>query len=236
MLTLKDIHIGYGKIEVIKGVSLSVNKGELDVIIGSNGAGKTTILKTISGLLKPISGEIMFKNRNISNIPTENRVKLGITMCPQGSWVFPYHTVYQNLLLGGYLIKKNKEKFRDRINEMYKIFPILKERSNQLAGSLSGGEQQMLAIARSLMIEPDLLLLDEPSAGLAPKYVAKIFELISHLAKSKITTILLVEQLAKKALKIADRAYVLETGKIMMEGTGEELLDNDKVIKSYLGS
>ncbi len=236
MLEINNINVSYGKVEVIKDVSLRVNEGEIVSIIGANGAGKTTIMNTISGLLKPTSGTIMFEGSDISTqkYRADKIVKCGLTMCPQGRQIFPFHTVHQNLLLGGYLINRDKKRLNEQLKKSYEMFPILEERSKQYAGTLSGGEQQMLAIARAMMIEPKLLLLDEPSAGLAPVYVKGVFEMAKRLAEMG-TTILLVEQMANMALKISDRAYVLETGKIILEGTGEEVKNNPKVIESYLG-
>ncbi len=235
MLIVNNINVSYGKVAVIKQVSFEVNQGEIIVIIGANGAGKTTIMKTVTGLLKPTQGEITFEGNNTSLLAAEKIVKLGITMCPEGRQVFPQHTVYENLVLGGYLVRKDKPSFQKNIQHMYELFPILQERSKQFAGTLSGGEQQMLAIARAMMSNPKLLLLDEPSAGLAPIYVKGIFDMIKKLANEG-TTILLVEQMANMALKIANRAYVLETGRIALEGQASDILTNAKVVESYLGS
>lgn len=235
MLKVNNINVSYGKVAVIKQVSFEVKQGEIIVIIGANGAGKTTIMKTVTGLLKPTQGEITFEGKNTSVLAAEKIVKSGITMCPEGRQVFPQHTVYENLVLGGYLVRKDKPSFHKNIQHMYELFPILKERSKQFAGTLSGGEQQMLAIARAMMSNPKLLLLDEPSAGLAPIYVKGIFDMIKKLANEG-TTILLVEQMANMALKIANRAYVLETGRIALEGQASEILTNAKVVESYLGS
>lgn len=235
MLKVTNINVSYGKVEIIKQVSFEVNQGEVVVIIGANGAGKTTIMKTVTGLLKPTQGEMSFEGQTISRIPAEKIVKLGLAMCPEGRQVFPQHTVYENLVLGGYLIRKDKQTFQKNIEHMYSLFPILKERSKQFAGTLSGGEQQMLAIARAMMSNPKLLLLDEPSAGLAPIYVKGIFDMIKKLSEQG-TTILLVEQMANMALKIANRAYVLETGRIALGGTAEEIMNDPKVVESYLGS
>ena len=234
MLDIKDIRVSYDKIEVIKGVSFKIEKGEIVVIIGANGAGKSTIMKTITGLVKPTGGQILFKDTDIARLSAEKIVAAGITMCPEGRQVFPQHTVYQNLILGAYLIRRNRKGVQTRIEQMYQLFPILLERKDQPAGTLSGGEQQMLAIARAMMISPDLLLLDEPSAGLAPIYVKNIFQMIKHLSKQG-TTILLVEQMAKLALSIADRAYVLETGRIVISGNAHEVMHDPRVEESYLG-
>ena len=235
MLKVNNIHVSYSKVEIIKQVSFEVNQGEVVVIIGANGAGKTTIMKTVTGLLKPTQGEILFEGQTISRTPAEKIVKLGLAMCPEGRQVFPQHTVYENLVLGGYLIRKDKPMFQKNLEQMYHLFPILEERSKQVAGTLSGGEQQMLAIARAMMSNPKLLLLDEPSAGLAPIYVKSIFEMIQKLSEQG-TTILLVEQMANMALKIADRAYVLETGRIALGGTAAEIMNDPKVVESYLGA
>ena len=234
MLDIKDIRVSYDKIEVIKGVSFRIEKGEIVVIIGANGAGKSTIMKTITGLIKPTGGQILFKDADITRLSAERIVSAGITMCPEGRQVFPQHTVYQNLILGAYLIRRNAKTVQQRIEQMYELFPILQERKDQPAGTLSGGEQQMLAIARAMMINPDLLLLDEPSAGLAPIYVKNIFQMIKHLSEQG-TTILLVEQMAKMALSIADRAYVLETGRIVISGNAQEVIHDPRVEESYLG-
>ncbi len=235
MLKVDDIHVAYDKIEVIKGISFNVHQGEIVVIIGANGAGKTTVIHTITGLLRPISGSISFNEECISNkVPAEKIVARGITLCPQGRQVFPQHTVYENLILGGYLIRKDQALVKRKVEEMYDMFPILKTRSKQLAGTLSGGEQQMLAIARAMMIEPKLLLLDEPSAGLAPIFVQGVFDMVTNLSKQG-TTILLVEQMANIALSIANRAYVLETGRISMEGSAADIQKDPRIIESYLG-
>lgn len=234
MLEIKDIRVSYDKVEVIKGVSFEIGQGEVVVIIGANGAGKTTIMKTITGLMKPTSGSIMFKEQDITRFSAEKIVASGITMCPEGRQVFSQHSTYQNLILGAYLLRNNRKLVQERIEQMYQHFPILKERQNQLAGTLSGGEQQMLSIARAMMINPDVLLLDEPSAGLAPIYVKSIFEMIKQLSEQG-TTILLVEQMAKMALSIADRAYVLETGRIVISGNAQEVMHDPRVEESYLG-
>ncbi len=235
MLRVEDVHVAYDKVEVIKGVTFNVNQGEVVVIIGSNGAGKTTVINTIAGLLRPLSGSIYFNDECISDkLPAEKIVARGIALCPEGRQIFPQHTVYENLVLGGYLIRKDKALLTRRIEQMYEMFPILRTRYKQMAGTLSGGEQQMLAIARAMMIDPKLLLLDEPSAGLAPIYVQAVFDMIADLARNY-TTILLVEQMANIALDIADRAYVLETGSISMEGSAADIKKDPRIIESYLG-
>jgi branched-chain amino acid transport system ATP-binding protein len=234
MLEINNIRVSYGKVEVIKNVSFHIEKGEVVVIIGANGAGKTTIMRTITGLMKPSIGSIVFKGQDISKISAERIVAAGITMCPEGRQVFPQHTVSQNLKLGAYLIRHNRKLVQERMEKMYELFPILKERQQQLAGTLSGGEQQMLAIARAMMVDPELLLLDEPSAGLAPIYVKNTFDMIKKLSERG-TTILLVEQMAKMALGVADRAYVLETGRIVISGSAQEIMHDPRVEESYLG-
>lgn len=234
MLEINDIKVSYGKVEVIKNVSFGIEKGEVVVIIGANGAGKTTIMKTVTGLMKPSSGSIVFKGQDISKISAERIVAAGITMCPEGRQVFPQHTVNENLKLGAYLIRHNRKLVQERMEKMYELFPILKERQQQFAGTLSGGEQQMLAIARAMMVNPELLLLDEPSAGLAPIYVKNTFDMIKKLSERG-TTILLVEQMAKMALGVADRAYVLETGRIVVSGSAQEIMHDPRVEESYLG-
>jgi branched-chain amino acid transport system ATP-binding protein len=236
MLKIRNLESGYGKLRILKGISLHVKMGEIVTIIGANGAGKSTLLKTISGLIKPFSGEILFNDMEITNISPEKIVILGCSQVPEGRQVFSPLSVYENLVLGGYsLYKKNKKNLiENEIKKIYKIFPILKERKNQLAGTLSGGEQQMLAIGRALMSQPELIMMDEPSMGLAPIIVKDIFHIIIKLRKEG-KTILLVEQNAKQALKIADRGYVLETGTLMLEGTAKELLENQDIQRAYLG-
>ncbi len=233
MLELKEISTFYGKIEALKSISFKINKGEIVSLIGANGAGKTTTLLTISGILKPKSGEIYFNNNRIDNLSPDKIVLMGISQVPEGRRVFPFLTVKENLILGAYLRKDKDEIFNDMEN-IFRLFPILKERLNQDAGTLSGGEQQMLAIGRALMSKPKVLLLDEPSLGLAPKIVELIFDIIIEINKEG-GTILLVEQNANMALKISNRAYVLETGKIILEGKADELLDNNEIKKAYLG-
>ncbi len=236
MLKIRNLEAGYDRLRVLKGISMHVNPGEIVTIIGANGAGKTTLLKTISGIIKPISGEVVYNKTNIFSLRPEKIVYLGCSLVPEGRQTFSTMTVRENLLLGAYVqFKKNKKDIvLKEINNIYTIFPILKERSNQLAGTLSGGEQQMLAIARSLMAKPDLIMMDEPSMGLAPLIVKDIFQIISQL-REKGKTILLVEQNAKAALGIADRGYVMETGILILEGSAKELLDNHDVQRAYLG-
>lgn len=231
MLKVKDLHVKYGIIEAVKGIDFELNDGEIISLIGANGAAKTTIMHAISGLISSKTGEIILEDKDISTLKAEDIVKKGLIQVPEGRRVFQQQTVLENLKLGAYL---RKDKLDNDLQEIYSLFPILKERSGQLAGTLSGGEQQMLAIARALMSKPKLLLLDEPSMGLSPLLVKEIFRIIKEINKNG-TTILLVEQNAKMALSIADRAYVLETGKIVMSGTGEELLNSEDIKKAYLG-
>ena len=233
MLEIKDLEVYYGMIQAIKGISFEVNEGEVIALIGANGAGKTTILHTITGLLSPKKGSVLFEGQDITKIPAHKIVSLGMAHVPEGRRVFAEMSVYQNLKMGAYT-RSNKEEIEETMEMVYKRFPRLEERKNQLAGTLSGGEQQMLAIGRALMSQPDLLLLDEPSMGLAPILVDEIFEIIKRINADG-TTILLVEQNAFKALSVADRAYVLETGEITKSGKAAELLNDDSVKKAYLG-
>lgn len=236
MLRIKNLEAGYGRLKVLRKVSMHVNPGEIVTIIGANGAGKTTLLHAISGLLRNRSGEVLFGRRDILHLPPEKIVFLGCSLVPEGRQVFATMTVKENLLLGGYVEfrRRNRESVYEEIEVMYGLFPVLREREKQLAGTLSGGEQQMLAIARSLMARPELIMMDEPSMGLAPIIVKDIFTIIGKLRKEG-KTVLLVEQNAKAALKIADRGYVLETGRIILEGTAEDLLSNRDVQRAYLG-
>lgn len=230
MLNISKLDVYYGNIHAIKEIDLKVNDGETICLVGANGAGKTTTLQSISGLI-PKSGKVEFLGKNISKLKAHQITKLGIAQVPEGRRVFTGLSVYDNLHLGAYLIKEDSSFL---LKKIYQMFPILEERKNQLAGTLSGGEQQMLAIGRALMSRPKLLLLDEPSMGLSPLYVEKIFGVIKALKEEK-TTILLVEQNANLALKISDRAYVLETGKIVKEGTAKELLNDPSIKAAYLG-
>jgi branched-chain amino acid transport system ATP-binding protein len=232
MLSLSEVHCGYGNIEIIKGISLTVEKGQIVAIIGANGAGKTTTLKTIAGLLPVRSGSITFDGNDITKVKPHDVVKMGISQIPEGRQVFPELSVQDNLIMGGYTIS-DRHLIKTRIEEQYNRFPRLKERYKQMAGTLSGGEQQMLAIARALISSPRMLLLDEPSMGLSPLFVEEVFEIIQELRDGGMT-ILLVEQNAGMALEIADYAYALETGKIVIEGTGEEMMRNEEVRKAYL--
>ena len=231
ILKIDDINVFYGSIHAIKGVSLEVNEGEIVTLIGANGAGKTTTLHTVSGLLRPRTGSIQFCGEDITKIPAHKLVERGLAHCPEGRRVFLQMTVQENLDMGAYI---RRDDFSASLEEVYELFPRLKERRKQVAGTLSGGEQQMLAMGRALMSKPKLLMLDEPSMGLAPILVEQIFDIVKELNKAG-TTILLVEQNARMALSIADRAYVLETGKITLSGTGAELSKSDEVRKAYLG-
>jgi branched-chain amino acid transport system ATP-binding protein len=233
MLTIKDMNVYYGNIQALKGVSLEINQGEIVTLIGANGAGKSTILKTISGLLKPKQGDIVFEGESISGKVAQAIVKKGISHIPEGRRVFANMSVEENLELGAYL-RNDKAGIREDFEKVYNLFPRLLERKKQLSGTLSGGEQQMLAMGRALMARPRLLLLDEPSMGLAPLLIKTIFNIIEEINKTG-TTILLVEQNANMALSIADRAYVIETGKIVLSGTGEELNASEQVKMAYLG-
>lgn len=234
-LDVKDLDVYYDNIRAVKDVSFKVRKGEIVSIIGANGAGKTTTLQTISGILKARSGSIAFNGRDITKVAPNKIVEYGLVQVPEGRRIFGDLPVEVNLNLGGYSVNENKDSLRKRKEEYYEKFPVLKERKNQLAGTLSGGEQQLLAIGRALMSEPKLLILDEPSMGLSPLFTTKIFDLIEQLNKEKGITILLVEQNAVKALSISDRAYVLETGSITLQGSGKELMENPKVKEAYLG-
>lgn len=234
LLELKDVHTYYGKIHALKGVSLTVHEGEVVTLIGSNGAGKSTTLRTISGLLRPRQGDVQLRGRSLTTTPPHKIVQAGIGHVPEGRGVFPVLTVMENLEMGAYLLNDNDEMER-RANLVFKIFPRLQERINQKGGTLSGGEQQMLAIGRALMQNPRVLLLDEPSMGLAPLLVEEIFNIIRRLNTEQQTTILLVEQNAQAALQVAHRAYVLETGSIIMSGDAKEMLADPRVIEAYLG-
>jgi branched-chain amino acid transport system ATP-binding protein len=233
MLEVNNLHVHYGVIEAIKGISFEVNKGEVIALIGANGAGKTTTLHTVSGLLKPSEGTVIFEGKDITKIPGHKIVSLGMAHVPEGRRVFAQLSVYENLLMGAYT-RKDKEEIQNSLQMVYDRFPRLEERKNQMAGTLSGGEQQMLAMGRALMSNPGIILMDEPSMGLSPIFVNEIFDIIQKVSEAG-TTVLLVEQNAKKALSIADRAYVLETGRIVLEGKAEELMNDDSIKKAYLG-
>lgn len=233
LLEVQDIQVYYGMIQALKGVSFSVNEGEVIALIGANGAGKTTTLHTVTGLLRAKSGHIIYDGQDITKVPPHKIVTMGMAHVPEGRRVFANMTVLQNLKMGAFT-RSDKNEIDATIEKVYKRFPRLKERQNQTAGTLSGGEQQMLAMGRALMSKPQLLMLDEPSMGLAPILVEQIFGIIRELHASG-TTILLVEQNAQAALEVADRAYVLETGRIVLSGTGAELMASDQVQKAYLG-
>ena len=233
MLKVENLHISYGFIEAVKGIDFEVNDGEIVALIGANGAGKTTTMHALSGLLKPKEGKIFLDDKEISKIPADKIVSLGLIQVPEGRHVFASQTVKENLELGSYL-RKDKDGIKETLDHVYELFPRLKERESQLAGTLSGGEQQMLAMGRALMSKPKVLLLDEPSMGLSPLLVKEIFAIIKEINKAG-TTVFVVEQNAKMALEIANRAYVMETGKIVLTGTGEELISSSEVQKAYLG-
>ena len=234
MLEIKDIHVYYGAIHAIKGITITVNDGELVSLVGANGAGKTTILHTISGLLRATSGDILLDGKSLQKVPANSIINMGLAHVPEGRHIFSRMTVEENLRMGAYIINDAK-RINDNMEKVFHHFPRLKERARQLGGTLSGGEQQMLATGRALMTDPKILLMDEPSMGLSPILVNEIFTIIEQLHNSGIT-ILLVEQNAKKALAVADRAYVLETGKISMSGSAKELAEDDRVRKAYLGA
>ncbi len=233
MLEINDLEVYYGAINALKGISFKVEQGEIIALIGANGAGKTTTLHTISGLIPAKHGSVMFNGRELTKTPAHKIVAMGMAHVPEGRRVFAQLSVYENLTLGAYT-RKDKDGINETLERVYERFPRLKERRNQLAGTLSGGEQQMLAMGRALMSKPSIILMDEPSMGLSPLYVNEIFDIIQEINKSG-TTVLLVEQNAKKALSIASRAYVLETGNITLSGDAHELMDNADVKKAYLG-
>lgn len=232
LLKVNDINVYYGAIHAIKGISLNVNEGEIVTLIGANGAGKSTTLKTISGIMRPKTGSIEFEGQDITKIPAHKIVKMGLSQVPEGRRVFMQMTVKENLEMGAFTAPSSS--IADSLENVYEHFPRLKERYKQVAGTLSGGELQMLAMGRALMSQPKLMMLDEPSMGLAPVLVEQIFEIIHNLHQAG-TTILLVEQNARMALSVADRAYVLETGNVTLEGDAKELMNNDSVRKAYLG-
>ncbi len=234
ILEVKDLHTYYGNIKALRGVSFHINEGEIVSLIGANGAGKSTLLNTLAGILTPNSGDILFEGKSIVKTGAKQRVESGIVLSPEGRQIFPKFTVEENLLMGSYTVK-DKALVKKTYDHVFELFPQIADRQKQLAGTLSGGEQQMLAIGRALMSQPKLLMLDEPSLGLSPLLVQQIFKLINEINKQG-TTILLVEQNANAALKIADRAYALETGEIVIEGTGKELLHDDIIVKTYLGA
>jgi branched-chain amino acid transport system ATP-binding protein len=233
MLEIKDLEVYYGMIQAIKGISFQVNEGEVIALIGANGAGKTTTLHTISGLITPKKGTVLFEGKDITKVPAHKIVAAGMAHVPEGRRVFASLTVLQNLRMGAYT-RNDKNEIEETLQMVYERFPRLEERKNQPAGTLSGGEQQMLAMGRALMSKPRIILMDEPSMGLSPIFVNEIFDIIKQVSASG-TTVLLVEQNAKKALSIADRGYVLETGRIVLEGNAQDLLNNESVKKAYLG-
>ena len=233
MLRVEGLKVNYGMIEAVKGIDFEVHDGEIVALIGANGAGKTTTMHTISGLLKASAGSISLDGKEVSKLPAHKIVELGIVQCPEGRRIFAQQTIEENLSLGAY-VRKDKKEIETDMEKVFELFPILKERRKQPAGTLSGGEQQMLAMARALMAKPKIMLLDEPSMGLSPLLVKEIFYIIKDINRQGVT-VLLVEQNAKMALGIANRAYVLESGKISLSGTGEELLNSDSVKKAYLG-
>ena len=233
MLEVKNLSVHYGMIQAVRNVNFKVNEGEIVSLIGANGAGKSTILKTLSGLIHPSEGEILYLGENIASTSAKKIVEKGLVQVPEGRHVFPGLTVKENLELGAFL-RKDKEEIQKDMEAVFERFPILKERKDQDAQTLSGGEQQMLAMGRALMSRPKLLLLDEPSMGLAPIFIREIFKIIQEIQKTG-TTVLLIEQNAKMALSISNRAYVLETGSVVLSGTGKELLESDEIQKAYLG-
>jgi branched-chain amino acid transport system ATP-binding protein len=245
MLELKDIHTFYGPIEALRGIDIEVKEGEIVSLIGNNGAGKSTTLMTISGVLRPEAGDIIFEGQSIRGIPPHRIVEMGISQVPEGRRIFPRLTIKENLEMGAYTVgsrqgiafsksRINNQQIKIQFEKIFDLFPLLKERQKQPGGTLSGGEQQMLAIGRALMSNPKLLLLDEPSLGLAPIIVSKIFRTIKEISREGVT-VLLVEQNARLALKLSDRGYVLENGRVVLEGKGEELLNNEHVRRAYLG-
>lgn len=233
LLEIKDLEVFYGVIQALKGISFSVDEGEIITLIGANGAGKTTTMQSVIGLIPKKAGTVTYNGENITHTPAHKLVGKGMAQVPEGRRIFQELTVYENLLMGAFL-NKDKKEIKDDIERIYTLFPRLKERKSQIAGTLSGGEQQMLAMGRALMSKPKLLMLDEPSMGLSPLLVDEVFNLIKEINKDG-TTILLVEQNAGKSLAISDRAYVLENGKIVLTGTGKELMESDMVKKAYLG-
>jgi branched-chain amino acid transport system ATP-binding protein len=234
MLRVDGIDVAYGDVQVLYDVSLDIKKGELVAVIGANGAGKTTLLKTISSLMKPSRGTIEFKGDIVSGLGPDRIVSKGLVQVPEGRLLFPEMSVRENLEMGAYLVR-DKKAIQARFVEVFELFPVLKERRNQLAGTLSGGERQMLAVGRGLMAGPELFMFDEPSLGLAPKLVQTIFEMIQHINKTLEVTVLLVEQNVRQSCEISDRAFVLENGRMVLEGTGAEMLENSHVREAYLG-
>jgi len=234
MLQVEGIDVYYGDVQVLKSVTLDVQEKELVAVIGANGAGKTTLIKTISGLLKPRKGSVFFDGKRIDNINANKVVARGIVQVPEGRLLFPDMTVRENLEMGGYLVN-NKQLLQEHLKSVYELFPMLQERGNQFAGTMSGGEQQMLAVGRALMSTPRLIMLDEPSLGLAPKLVQSIFEMIVRINKELGMTVLLVEQNVQHSCQISDRAFVIENGEVVLQGPGPDMLENDHVRRAYLG-
>ena len=232
-LEVNDLSVYYGMIQALKGISFKVEKGEIVALIGDNGAGQTTTLHTLSGLISAKGGSIIYKDKDISKIPPHKLVSIGMAHIPEGRRIFSEMSVLENLKMGAYT-RKDREEIEDSIEKIYKRFPRLEERKNQLAGTMSGGEQQMLAMGRALMSKPEIVLMDEPSMGLSPIFVNEIFDIIKQMRREGVT-VLLVEQNAKKALSVSDRAYVLENGKIVMQGRASEIMDDESIKKAYLG-
>jgi branched-chain amino acid transport system ATP-binding protein len=235
LLSLKNISVKYGSFTAVHDINIHVNEGEIVVLLGSNGAGKSTTFRTISGLSKPSEGEILFEGKSLNKVSADKIVQLGIGQCPEGRKLFPVMTVQENLKMGAFVHRRKKDKIKKSLEHVYELFPILRDKKDDAAGSLSGGQQQMLAIGRALMSKPKLMLLDEPSVGLAPLIVEQMFEVIQQINREG-TTILLAEQNANAALKIADKGYVFENGSIVLQGTSEELFANDEVRKAYIGA
>lgn len=237
MLKVNDIHVSYGGITAVRGVSIELKPGELVSLIGSNGSGKTSLLRAISGLVNVDKGNILIDGKDVTGISAHDRVKMGLAHCPEARKIFGQQSVMDNLLLGAFLRfkKEKKSEINQTIEEVFNIFPKLRDRQNQVAGTMSGGEQQMLAIGRALMLKPKILILDEPSMGLAPVIIDEVFNVVGKIKETRATSILLVEQLAYRALQLADRAYVLEQGVVRIEGTGKELQDSPEVKSAYLG-
>jgi branched-chain amino acid transport system ATP-binding protein len=235
LLKLTNVSVHYGPYQALYDINLEVNSGELVVLLGANGAGKSTIFRTISGLSKPTSGSIQLNDSNIGGLSPDRLVKEGIVQCAEGRKLFPQMSVYENLMLGGYVLGRDKDKRKKALDNVYELFPILKEKKDSPSGSLSGGQQQMVAIGRALMANPRVVLFDEPSIGLAPLIVEQVFDVIKQINKNG-TTVVLAEQNANAALRIADRGYVLETGKIVLEGTSNDLFENDDIRKAYIGA
>jgi branched-chain amino acid transport system ATP-binding protein len=235
LLKLTNVSVHYGPYQALYDINLEVNSGELVVLLGANGAGKSTIFRTISGLSKPTAGSIQLNDNNIGGLSPDRLVKEGIVQCAEGRKLFPQMSVYENLMLGGYVLGRDKDKRKKALENVYELFPILKEKKDSPSGSLSGGQQQMVAIGRALMANPRVVLFDEPSIGLAPLIVEQVFDVIKQINKNG-TTVVLAEQNANAALRIADRGYVLETGKIVLEGTSNDLFENDDIRKAYIGA